>query len=179
MNAGMFLRVVTVALICCTMMVGCKKGCRKGGKAGTGEDMTTGGVVGDGFGSTGTPRSDIWTSGVKDTATLQAQTVYFAYDSAAINPTESGKIQAVGDHLRANSSDYLLIEGHCDERGTAEYNRALGERRAQAVREALIGMGIGADRIQTISYGEDQPAVVGSDESAWSKNRRAAFILIR
>ena len=69
----------------------------------------------------------------------------------------------------------VLIEGHCDERGTDEYNLALGERRALAVRRYLVALGISADRLHTISYGEEKPAVLGSDEAAWSKNRRAEF----
>ena len=79
---------------------------------------------------------------------------------------------------REYPSAAVQVEGHCDERGTEEYNRALGERRALAAREALIGLGIASDRVDTISYGEDKPAVPGHNESAWSKNRRGAFVLL-
>lgn len=103
--------------------------------------------------------------------------VYFEFDSALVRPSELPKLQAVANALRGNNKK-LIIEGHCDERGTAEYNRALGERRALACREELIRMGIAADRISTISYGEDRPAVLGHDESAWSKNRRCEFITV-
>jgi peptidoglycan-associated lipoprotein len=75
-------------------------------------------------------------------------------------------------------SDKLLIEGHCDERGTEEYNRALGERRALALREALAKAGVSPDRIRTISYGKDRPVNPGHDESAWAQNRRGEFILL-
>ena len=78
-----------------------------------------------------------------------------------------------------NKDNKLLIEGHCDERGTEEYNRALGERRALAAREYLNSLGIKGERVRTVSYGEDRPSVDGHDESAWSKNRRAEFILLK
>jgi hypothetical protein len=80
--------------------------------------------------------------------------------------------------LAASASDKLLIEGHCDERGTEEYNRSLGERRALALREALAKAGVSPDRVRTLSYGKDKPADPGHDESAWSKNRRGEFILL-
>jgi peptidoglycan-associated lipoprotein len=71
----------------------------------------------------------------------------------------------------------VVIEGHCDERGSREYNLALGERRALAVRAYLVGLGIDATRLQTKSYGEEQPVAMGHDESSWSRNRRAEFVL--
>jgi peptidoglycan-associated lipoprotein len=80
--------------------------------------------------------------------------------------------------LAANANDKLLIEGNCDERGTEEYNRALGERRALAAREALAKAGVSPDRIRTISYGKDKPANPGHDEAAWKANRRDDFILL-
>ena len=80
--------------------------------------------------------------------------------------------------LSANANDKLLIEGNCDERGTEEYNRALGERRALAAREALAKRGVSPERIRTISYGKDKPTDPGHDDAAWSKNRRADFVLL-
>ena len=85
----------------------------------------------------------------------------------------------LADYLKGAPTDALLVEGHCDERGTEEYNRSLGERRALALREYLINSGIASDRIITRSYGEDRPAVQGHDETAWSKNRRGEFILLK
>ncbi len=114
-----------------------------------------------------------------DRAAFQGNTVYFEYDRARIRSEERAKLAAVGEHLKSNASDRLLIEGHCDERGTEEYNRALGERRALVAREYLNTLGIGGDRVRTVSYGEDKPAEEGHDESAWSKNRRAEFILLK
>jgi peptidoglycan-associated lipoprotein len=87
-------------------------------------------------------------------------------------------VTAVADHLKANATAAVEVDGHCDERGTEEYNRALGERRALAVREELILMGVDGQRVVTKSFGEDRPIDPGHDESAWKKNRRAEFILL-
>jgi peptidoglycan-associated lipoprotein len=113
-----------------------------------------------------------------DRAALASHTVYFAFDSAAVKKSEKANLQAVADALKADSSAKLLIEGHCDERGTEEYNRSLGERRALALRGALAKLGIDPSRVRTISYGKDKPADPGHDESAWSKNRRGEFVLL-
>jgi peptidoglycan-associated lipoprotein len=80
--------------------------------------------------------------------------------------------------LNSNPSDKLLIEGNCDERGTEEYNRALGERRALSARQALAGMGVDPSRVRTISYGKDKPVNPGHDEAAWAQNRRDDFVLL-
>ena len=113
----------------------------------------------------------------QDRATLADQTVHFAFDSAAVLSKEESKLIIVSEKLKSDSSAYMLIEGHCDERGTEEYNRALGERRALALREALVRAGIAAERVQTLSYGKDKPADSAHDEAAWSKNRRGEFVL--
>jgi len=105
--------------------------------------------------------------------------VYFAYDSYVLPPNEIAKVDMVGQHLNSTPNHVLVIEGHCDERGSEEYNLALGENRALAVRSYLVNMGISPDRIQTRSYGEEKPAVVGFDESAWSMNRRCEFALFQ
>ena len=114
---------------------------------------------------------------IQDRAALAEQTVHFAFDSAAILSKEESKLIIVSEKLKSDASAKLLIEGHCDERGTEEYNRSLGERRALALREALVRAGIDAERVQTISYGKDKPADTAHDEAAWSKNRRGEFIL--
>jgi peptidoglycan-associated lipoprotein len=114
----------------------------------------------------------------EDTQVFQADTVYFDYDSSTIKAMEKAKVAAVADYLKANSACAVKIEGHCDERGTQEYNRALGERRALALREELVRLDIGPGRVDTISYGEDRPAIEGHNEAAWSKNRRGVFVLL-
>jgi len=107
---------------------------------------------------------------------LAAYTVHFKYDSAVVEDSEQANLTAVSDALKADSTGNLLIAGHCDERGTEEYNRSLGERRALALREALVKIGVDGGRIRTISYGKDQPVDTGHDETAWAKNRRGQFI---
>jgi len=113
----------------------------------------------------------------QDRAALADQTVHFAFDSAAVLTKEQDKIVIVSEKLKSDPAALLIIEGHCDERGTEEYNRSLGERRALALREALSNAGIDPQRIRTISYGKDKPVDPGHDESAWAKNRRGEFIL--
>ncbi len=104
--------------------------------------------------------------------------VYFGFDSYSVESSEEGKLNAVASFLR-NSSQELIIAGFTDERGTAEYNRGLGEKRAQAVRSYLLSRGADASRIQTTSFGAEMPADPGSGEAAWAKNRRAEFGVVR
>lgn len=101
--------------------------------------------------------------------------IYFEYNKSSIRPEYQPVLENIAKWLVTNDRSQLLVEGHCDERGTDEYNLALGERRALAVRRYLVALGASSDRVHTISYGEEKPAVPGSDESAWSKNRRAEF----
>jgi len=115
---------------------------------------------------------------IKDAEALKAQTVHFDFDSSVIKASEKPKVAAVADYLKANKGKAVLVEGNCDERGTEGYNMSLGERRALAVREELIGLGIGATEVDTISYGKDRPVDPGHDESAWKKNRRDDFIVL-
>jgi len=114
-----------------------------------------------------------------DRAFFASDTVYFEFDRSAVPSAERSKVENVASYLKGNATHKLRVEGHCDERGTEEYNRSLGERRAQSIREALIELGVSPDRVQTLSFGEDQPAVPGSDDAAWAKNRRGEFILLR
>jgi peptidoglycan-associated lipoprotein len=112
----------------------------------------------------------------QDRAALAAYTVHFKFDSAVVQDSEQANIASVGQAL-SDPSLKLLIEGHCDERGTDQYNLSLGERRALALREALAKNGIDPMRIRTISFGKDKPADPGHDEAAWAKNRRGEFVL--
>jgi peptidoglycan-associated lipoprotein len=111
-------------------------------------------------------------------AFFKANTVYFDYDRAAVRAGERVRVEEVAAYLKGKPGHMVKIEGHCDERGTEEYNRALGERRALAVREYLVNLGIQPERVHTISFGEDRPAEIGSSEGAWAKNRRGEFILL-
>jgi len=154
-----------------------------GAAAGSSTDVGSGvGVNGGGdsvkVGGGETAGLDEFEGMVPDRAALAAHTVHFAFDSAAIRDSEVANVQAVADALKSDASAKLLIEGHCDERGTEEYNRSLGERRALALREAVAKDGVDPGRIRTISYGEDRPVAPGHDEAAWSQNRRGEFVLL-
>jgi outer membrane protein OmpA-like peptidoglycan-associated protein len=114
----------------------------------------------------GTP----WTEGV----------VYFDFDKSTIPETEYPKVNAVVKHLKDNAGTLALVEGHCDDRGSDEYNRGLGDRRANSVREYMVAAGIAGERIQTISYGEEKPVVVDAKTDAdRAKNRRGQFIIAK
>ena len=115
---------------------------------------------------------------VPDRAALAAYTIRFAYDSSVIRKSEHANLQSVAQQLAADPNTKLLIEGHCDERGTEEYNRALGERRALAAREALAKLGVDPMRVFTRSYGKDKPLDMGHEDAAWTKNRRDEFVLL-
>jgi peptidoglycan-associated lipoprotein len=103
--------------------------------------------------------------------------VFFAYDSSAIRPDQQAGLNKVAGWLKTNAQAPVRIEGSCDERGTSEYNLALGERRAKAVKDYLLATGVAADRIATISYGKERPYAPGHDENAWQLNRRGHFVV--
>jgi peptidoglycan-associated lipoprotein len=121
---------------------------------------------------------DTFDNMTEDRAALAAYTIHFAFDSAAIKSGEQASLQSVAAALSADANAKLLIEGNCDERGTEEYNRSLGERRALAAREALAKDGVDPSRVRTISYGKDRPTDPDHDAAAWSKNRRDDFVLL-
>jgi peptidoglycan-associated lipoprotein len=98
--------------------------------------------------------------------------VFFDYDSSTLSSEARSVLDRQADWMGKYSSVKAVVEGHCDERGTREYNLALGERRASAVRNYLIAKGVAGDRVGTISYGKERPEVLGSDESSWARNRR-------
>ena len=103
--------------------------------------------------------------------------VYFAYDKSDITPESRKILEAQAAWMQKNANVTVTIEGHCDERGTREYNLALGERRATAVKKVLAALGVPAARVSTISYGKERPAVVGSTEAAWAQNRRGVTVV--
>jgi peptidoglycan-associated lipoprotein len=139
------------------------------------------GGLGEGI-STGFDVADLpipQTSDIRDTVFTepgdQLKTIYFAYDSAVLTPEGKASLERAAQWLKQNPKANIRIEGNCDERGTTEYNLALGERRALAARRYLVSLGINPERIFTISYGEEKPAVNGHDEAAWKFNRRDDF----
>lgn len=105
-------------------------------------------------------------------------TIYFGFDSAALNDQARQKLVEDLELLKRHASQSVRIEGYCDERGSDEYNLALGERRAQAAARYLVTLGVPTQRLSTISYGNERPADPGHDESAWSKNRRDEFVVV-
>ena len=107
-----------------------------------------------------------------ESSLTSSSTVYFSYDNYSIDSIGSGKIKNLAAIVKKNGLN-VRVEGHCDERGTREYNLALGERRANAIAELLIINGVSKANIMTVSYGEEKPSARGSNESSWSKNRRA------
>jgi peptidoglycan-associated lipoprotein len=113
----------------------------------------------------------------QDLAATAGDRVYFAYDKSDISPEGRAILTKQSDWLKKNANVTVTIEGHCDERGTREYNLALGERRATAVKNVLVALGIPANRVSTISYGKERPAVVGSTEAAWAQNRRGVTVV--
>lgn len=115
---------------------------------------------------------DGWTLADPSGNRLNMPIIYFAYDSDVLVASEMKKVRAIAQYMSKNPGLALVIEGHCDQRGTEEYNRALGERRANAVRAALEENGVSGAKMKTKSYGEDKPAVQGNDAAAWRQNRR-------
>ena len=103
--------------------------------------------------------------------------VFFNYDSSELDKDAQELLQDQVAWLKQYSDVSIIVEGHCDERGTREYNLALGEKRAQSVKNYLISLGISSERVSTISYGKERPAVVGSNDGAWAQNRRSVTVV--
>ena len=112
-------------------------------------------------------------------AVIDQGVIYFDFDSSSIRPEYSDTIAAHADRLVDDSAQVVRLEGHTDERGSREYNIGLGERRSQAVRQALMLQGVRGDQIVTVSYGEEQPAMSGDDEEAWALNHRVEIVYLR
>ena len=146
---------------------------------GPGETTTSTPAPGpDQTGGTPLPHPDSHQGWIENADIFKSDTVHFDFDKSEVKASEKPHVAAVADHLKANAKAAVRVEGNCDERGTEEYNRALGERRALAVRDELIRLGIDPQRVDTVSYGEDRPVDPGHDEAAWKLNRRADFILL-
>ncbi len=103
--------------------------------------------------------------------------IFFAFDRSDLNANSRATLEKLASWLTTYQNVTITIEGHCDERGTREYNLALGERRADAARDYLVALGVDGGRLSTISYGKERPAVLGSNEDAWAQNRRDVFVV--
>ncbi len=172
-----------LALVSCVLLVLAPSGCVKKnpGGAGVNSDGDTIELIESGDGS-GWDETDLPLRPSENGMTIeegegQFEPVYFDYDSSQISANERYKLEDISDYLNQNSQIGVIIEGHCDERGSREYNLSLGERRALAARAYLIGLGVDGSRIQTKSYGEENPDAFGHDDESWSINRRGDFIL--
>ncbi len=141
------------------------------GSSSSGSDVSSEGTI------TETVGSGIVSGSQEDLIVNVGDRVFFGYDSSDLDSDALELLQDQVAWLKQNSDVSVTIEGHCDERGTREYNLALGEKRAQAVKNYLIGLGINPDRVSTISYGKERPAVVGSNDGAWAQNRRSVTIV--
>ena len=141
------------------------------GSSSSGSDVSSEGTI------TETSGSGIVSGSQEDLIVNVGDRVFFGYDSSDLDSDALELLQDQVAWLKQNSDVSITIEGHCDERGTREYNLALGEKRAQAVKNYLIGLGINPDRVSTISYGKERPAVVGSNDGAWAQNRRSVTLV--
>ncbi len=141
----------------------------------TGCSSTSGSGDADGMGGAG--QGQVVPGTQADLVQNVGDRVFYAFDSSTLTAEARAILDRQAAWLGKYSSVKLAVEGHCDERGTREYNLALGERRATAVRNYLVAKGVAADRLSTISYGKERPEVMGSDESAWARNRRGVSVV--
>ncbi len=135
------------------------------------------GADGSNDGSYGADESNIVPGSQEDLETNVGDRVFFALDSSVLSPDAQATLERQAEWLNKYSNVNVTVEGHCDERGTREYNLALGERRAASAKNYLVSLGVSPSRITTISYGKERPAVLGSNEAAWSQNRRAVTVI--
>ena len=143
---------------------------------GTGSSSSSSDVSGDGA-ITETEGTGVVSGSQEDLIVNVGDRVFFDYDSSELDADAQELLQDQVAWLKQHSNVSVIIEGHCDERGTREYNLALGEKRAQSVKNYLISLGVSEARVSTISYGKERPAVVGSNDGAWAQNRRSVTIV--
>jgi peptidoglycan-associated lipoprotein len=181
---------VVSAVISAALFAGCAKRpatTAASAPAPTGTAATTGGTGGTTQVAPGgsapapaaaqTPATGARPSPREFTAIPQLKPIYFDFDKYDIRPADAKVLDANAQWLKSNDQQLVLIEGHCDERGTNEYNLALGERRAKSTMNYLVSQGVQASRITIISYGEERPVCTEKNEECWSKNRRAQFLV--
>ncbi len=143
----------------------------------TGSNEGEGGANGNGAGGMGGKAGAAHPGTQEDLVVNVGDRVFFTFNESSLSTEAQATLDRQATWLKKYGSARVSIEGHCDERGTREYNLALGERRATAVKNYLVAAGISADRISTVSYGKERPAVVGSNEAAWAQNRRAVTVV--
>ena len=168
------IRTLGIALLA-IIMIGGLSGCGK-----KNAQLDTGSTINDASSNSGAETTTVTGLPEVDSDTLfdkaaGLQAIYFDYNSYSLRPDALATLKANAELIKRNKDALIQIEGHCDERGTQEYNLTLGEKRALATREYLMSMGVSGDRMVTISYGEEDPADAGHTEAAWAKNRRSEF----
>jgi len=199
MKSNTLITLLAIAVLATSGAVGCRKkpsrltnipgktspiGEETPGGPKLGDAGTVGGMGPTGSGVTGVPDQGFPPAGgdfskyTERRERFATETVFFDFDKSNIKASELPKIRAVADAMKSTPGNAVKVEGHCDERGTEEYNRSLGERRALSVREQLVQFGLNPEMVPTISYGEDRPADPGHNEGAWARNRRGEFILL-
>lgn len=161
--------VVGVASAGCTATRGKKGSVERPSSSSSGSGADTGAAGAGAGGDTGAPGSD-------SDADLNKRTVYFDLDKSDIKADSMPVVEAWAKYLVDNPNSKVRLEGHCDERGTREYNVALGERRGNSLLEALTSRGVGAGQLSVVSFGEERPIATGHDETAWGQNRRAEIL---
>ena len=164
-----------IILLSATVLAGCetlKPGDDKAADAAVDDKGAQARGAGTGTGFAGDALSD-------PSSLLSKRVVYFDYDSSVISPATKAIIEAHAAYLAKNPKLSVVLEGHADERGTREYNIALGERRATGIQRLLAILGVGDGQLQSVSYGEERPAAPGHDESAWRMNRRVEIVYPR
>lgn len=178
-----------LALTCAALLAGCgssvklddvavedKFGTPVGAQAGAGGAGTAGAAGSSaGMASSGVAPVDLTKSGATAAAPQGPRIIYFDYDSFIIKPEFRSVIEANANFLKANATRMVSIEGNTDENGGREYNLALGQKRAEAVKQALVLLGVPERQVEAVSFGKEKPAVQGHDEAAWAQNRRAEF----
>ncbi|MEJ2470585.1 MAG: peptidoglycan-associated lipoprotein Pal [Desulfuromonadales bacterium] len=179
MKMTQMFKLALVVLFLASGLIGCA----------TSKPMTTGDDQSKVSQSDMSQQGDVKGVGQQDSMTSEAvpsheqmagmKTIYFDFDQFTLSDQARATLADNAEYLKANAGTQVVIEGHCDERGSDEYNLALGESRALAAKSYLVSLGIDPQRLSVISYGEEKPAVLGSTESAWAMNRRAEFKAIR
>lgn len=162
------MKLKTLFFIALSLMVASCSTTKKSSSSGSSDEMVT---EGSASGLEVNADSDSGRAGT-------LQTVYFAFDSSALSTSTRQALANNAEFLKNNPNVSIQIEGHCDERGGVQYNLALGERRAMAVKNYLSALGVSSSKMSTISYGKERPLAFGHDESSWSQNRRANFVVV-
>ena len=168
----MFQRLLAICAVA-FLFTACETASNVAGDSASGSSSSSATAAGTTSGSTTTaaPMSDA------EKLAQVGNTVYFGFDSSELAGEAQATLDRQAAFLNVNPTLVVVIEGHADERGTREYNLALGDRRAVAVRDYLLAKGLNAARVRTVSYGKERPAVSGSNEESWAKNRRASTVL--